>query len=217
MNYFKLHEEYNNSLLSKWFKDSVVVDENNKPLTVYHGSPSDFNIFDFKHIGKTGTTEGYGIYFTDNKETASRYAESKLYSVYLSIQKPLSYNTITITRSELAKLIKALDKKGDDFLSEFEDVNFLGYNKVLNIALNSLFKYNDNDVDIIHDIMNTMGGYHAMERVYPILKKVLGYDGIVVEKDYDVAETHYVVFHPNQIKSIENDGSWDLDDNNIYS
>lgn len=29
--------------------------------------------------------------------------------------------------------------------------------------------------------------------------------------------TLYLPFYPNQIKSIDNDGSWDEDDNNIYS
>ena len=37
-----------------------------------------------------------------------------------------------------------------------------------------------------------------------------GYDGL--KHDYV-----YVVFEPNQIKSVENDGSWDINDDNIYS
>jgi len=41
------------------------------------------------------------------------------------------------------------------------------------------------------------------------------YNGFVVEKNTEWNE--YVVFNPNQIKSINNDGSWDLNDNNIYS
>jgi hypothetical protein len=38
-----------------------------------------------------------------------------------------------------------------------------------------------------------------------------GYDGII--SSYDLV----VVFSPNQIKSIDNDGSWDISDNDIYS
>ena len=37
------------------------------------------------------------------------------------------------------------------------------------------------------------------------------YDGIIGDKNITV------VFEPNQIKSLKNDGTWDLDDNNIYS
>ena len=39
-----------------------------------------------------------------------------------------------------------------------------------------------------------------------------GYDGIIVGNNIE-----FIVFHSNQIKSIDNDGTWDEDDNNIYS
>jgi hypothetical protein len=40
----------------------------------------------------------------------------------------------------------------------------------------------------------------------------LGYDGLISDDNV------FLVFHPNQIKSaIGNDGSWDINDNNIYS
>jgi CRISPR/Cas system CSM-associated protein Csm2 small subunit len=40
--------------------------------------------------------------------------------------------------------------------------------------------------------------------------KELGYDGIIHGQEY-------VFFEPTQIKSIHNDGSWNIKDNNIYS
>jgi hypothetical protein len=52
------------------------------------------------------------------------------------------------------------------------------------------------------------------------------YDGIIFinikdawfdDAEYQDSSTIYATFSPNQIKSIENDGSWDIDDNNIYS
>lgn len=38
-----------------------------------------------------------------------------------------------------------------------------------------------------------------------------GYDGVIN------SNTLITVFNPNQIKSIKNDGNWDITDNNIYS
>ena len=38
----------------------------------------------------------------------------------------------------------------------------------------------------------------------------MGFDGIKLDDDY-------IIFNNNQIKSINNDGSWDIDDKNIYS
>ena len=52
------------------------------------------------------------------------------------------------------------------------------------------------------------------------------YDGVIFinikdswidDVDYQDPSTVYVTFSPNQIKSTDNDGSWDVNDNNIYS
>jgi hypothetical protein len=47
------------------------------------------------------------------------------------------------------------------------------------------------------------------KEVTDVIKK-LGYDGVFYGSEI-------VVFNPNQIKSIENDGTWDIDDSNIFS
>jgi len=52
------------------------------------------------------------------------------------------------------------------------------------------------------------------------------YDGVIFnnikdswidDEDYQDPSIVYVTFSPNQIKAEENDGSWDIDDANIYS
>jgi hypothetical protein len=51
-------------------------------------------------------------------------------------------------------------------------------------------------------------------------KILLNYDGIIIEKsntDIDVIRKDFIMFYPNYIKNIKNDGSWDIDDSNIYS
>jgi len=52
-----------------------------------------------------------------------------------------------------------------------------------------------------------------------VIAKKRGYDGLVV---FDVGDqagwgTQYIAFHPEQIKSIDNDGTWDADDPSIRS
>ena len=51
------------------------------------------------------------------------------------------------------------------------------------------------------------------------------YDGIIFlnvkdawydDADYQDGQTIYVTFSSNQIKSVDNDGSWDMNDKNIY-
>lgn len=39
-----------------------------------------------------------------------------------------------------------------------------------------------------------------------------GYDGLIIE-EFGI----YIAFYPNQIKSVDNDGSFDINDDNIYS
>jgi len=50
--------------------------------------------------------------------------------------------------------------------------------------------------------------------------KELGHDGLIMKRGFYTKGgpfTLYLAFYPNQIKSINNDGSWDTNDNNIYS
>lgn len=44
--------------------------------------------------------------------------------------------------------------------------------------------------------------------------KGLGFDGVILPEDNSFTG---FVFHPNQLKSVLNDGSWDINDNNIFS
>lgn len=50
--------------------------------------------------------------------------------------------------------------------------------------------------------------------------KKLGYDGIIMERGFYSNGGPYklfMTFEPNQIKSVDNDGSWDPNNNDIYS
>ena len=70
----------------KWFGDSKVVDEQGRPLVVYHGTNAEFDTFEKDRIGDFGK----GYYFTTSRENAEQYATRKggdiVMPVYLSIQ-----------------------------------------------------------------------------------------------------------------------------------
>ncbi len=206
-----------------WFGDSKVVDENGKPLVVYHGTSVDFNEFKYEFIGETtGTEEGRGFYFTNDIETAKKYSNDKnIINSYLNIKKPLSLDSKKITKSQLSKFIKAYDKaeremfdgEGGGYLDNWGDINYEGYEKVLKKAVDAEFVVG-NDVDMIHSIMTSSGMDTAL--IYDVLNKTLGYDGIIAKdrlgKNIDV----YVAFFPNQIKSVENVGTFSPETANIY-
>lgn len=211
----KIKDSVGNELTQEqqdYFEDSVVRDENGNLKVVYHGTKADFNTFLHEHISdSTGSMDfGYGFYFTDSEEVASGYGTTK--SVYLDIKKPLSYDTKTITKADLSKLLKTLDPDGEmGILSNFDDVSYIGYAKLLSKATNMLYDNNTNDVDIISEMINIDGGYRASKEFYGILKDTLGYDGIIT-KYHTKKDDVYVVFNSNQIKSIDNKTPTDSDD-----
>ncbi len=74
------------------------------------------------------------------------------------------------------------------------------------------------------DDIETTGGTTTTQN---IVRTVDGskYDGVIFinikdswidDVDYQDASTIYVTFKPNQIKSVNNDGTWNMNDNNIY-
>ena len=67
----------------RWFGDSKVVDGQDRPLVVYHGTSSKFDTF---KVGEHGGTYGTGIYF-GRKSTADLYGIYAM-PVYLKIENP---------------------------------------------------------------------------------------------------------------------------------
>jgi GNAT superfamily N-acetyltransferase len=73
-----------------WFGNSKVVDAKGQPLVVYHGTASDFDVF---NPGKRNQL-GAGMYFTDNTKLAGVYAKEAgdsqaIMPVFLSMSNPL--------------------------------------------------------------------------------------------------------------------------------
>jgi len=180
-----------NSNFKKWFGNSKVVDENGNPLMVYHGSKYDFNEFD---VDKIKSNRRAGFHFIKNIQLAQNYQkDGKLYKVYLSLQNPLNSDEtkkIDISKEDLEKLFKEIGI--DDDVEKF-------YNRA------------DSDIDILEDLIRNSN----IKTVLKAIAKILGKDGIITS-DHGLGKS-YIVFKPNQIKSINNDGSFDIDDDNIYS
>lgn len=87
----------------RWFGDSKVVDDQGRPLVVYHGTKADFDGFSLEKFGQTdGGWAGKGFYFAPSADEASIYATSlaspyasstgaNVMPVYLSAQSPLEW------------------------------------------------------------------------------------------------------------------------------
>lgn len=151
----------------KWFADSKVVDNEGKPLVVYHGTDYKFDTF------KPNNIDGEdAIYFSDDYDTAGSYSSSgNPMKVYLKIENPYYY-----------------DASGQN--------------------------YNNND-----------GAFMRSALDYAVRN---GHDGVIVTNIIDDAyqqyeddikyapSTTYIVFNPEQIKSVNNQGTFDNNNPNLY-
>lgn len=79
-----------------WFGDSKVVDENGKPLVVYHGTGDDFSTFEQGKSGRDSTKDSkVAFYFSNNPDVADEWAWKSgeyigiIKPVYLSLKNPL--------------------------------------------------------------------------------------------------------------------------------
>ncbi len=94
----------------RWFGDwernparaSKVVNEDGTPKVVYHGSKSNFTVFDSSKGGQSNEIAKLGFWFTENEKGAKSFTDNvwygeekdgKVYSVYLDIKKPKIYET----------------------------------------------------------------------------------------------------------------------------
>lgn len=203
----------------KWFGKSQVVNDDGSPKMVYHGSGAEFDEFSYEFIGKHGSAEGQGFYFTDSVKMASGYTNGyggKLYAGWLKIENPLSNDKKTMTREKLKKLISMIDEDGDGIISGYaKNISDYGkpsfYQRELETTVNAIYNNHSNDEAMIREIAYTSGG---MAYVATYLRK-MGYDGYVVKDKYDDA-TVYVAFESNQFKSVENVGTFDEETGNFY-
>lgn len=182
--------DINTPEFKEWFGDSKVVDESGKPLVVYHGTNADFDTFD---RGKASSAYGskYGFYFA-NKEVAEDYGD--VMPVYLAMKKPYEVDV----ENEINELL--FDYDGDVAEAEADGYrisHWRGETREDFEATDSATSYLDDNYDDIFA--------RAEEN---------GADGIIV-RGAD-GSVDYVVFEPNQIKSVYNRGTWNAGNDNIY-
>jgi len=168
----------------------------------YHGTSQNFEEFSYKFMGSTGTSHGFGFYFTSNDDVARMFSDNGIIKkAMLEINKPINNEGRTITVSQFAKFLRALDSTGEDYLSNWGDVYSEGYESVLRKAINGEMKYAKNDVDLISGIIQAQG--RNAEFVYNILKQTLGYDGIIINNpDWGGSQVIYIVFDNSQIRYV---------------
>lgn len=171
----------------EYFKDSKVRDENGNLLVMYHGTPNgDFTVF------KDGT------YFTSNKEYADRYQDPsassistgkvksnpKTFEVYLDIKKPFDISDPEAREIYINDYIKG--------------GNAMGINPYL--------------TDAEYDKIKTIDWTEGEDLRDFLIEEGYDYDGLILDEGADggygdavqYRGKSYVVFSPEQVKSVDN-------------
>lgn len=203
----------------RWFGDSKVVDKNGQPMICYHGTPKG-GFTEFKpKVGYKGRSKqqlDLGSHFSGDKDYASTYSKngkkSKIYECFLKIENPLHVNLL-------------LYKEDDEVLFN-KYLNFITdtYGKKFKLGGDFYYDKNGNKQESIQMIIlnRFMIDTIPSNKLYNGLIKH-GFDGVFHEPYNREGLQHfkehpqaYVVLFANQIKSVNNNGEWNINNNNIY-
>lgn len=268
----------------RWFGNSKVVDTEGNPLVMYHGTTSEFDVFDITKSGQSNDKAGVGFWFSPVEEFGNNFIrgvwygdkKEKVVRAYLSIKNPKIYKTFEPDKQELSSVKKdlidiktkraELEKNygwnsvilGTTTMDEFNFFRGQAYKgeirrevqlsreayikvveqqKYLQTKIDSMI-YTDAYEQFRTDIYffagktardaNIGGLGMAIDNIKEVVRSYRnsliqeGYDGIfILGTNFDASDAggtndQYVAFYPNQIKSIDNRGTWNNNSDNIY-
>jgi hypothetical protein len=212
----------------EYFKDSKIRDGEGRLMPVYHGTKTDFHVFDFTQGGVNGTQEGFGIYLTNDKRVSDSYGD-RVIKGYANIKRPATSWQKTIKRGELVKLIKKtcmqeaqrmvndgeydsvqealFDTWISNYVLTYESASMeLNYRK----AADAILQANSNDMDIIQEVIIGQGIRNypaAIEFYHNALIPATGIDGFWTKwksRGQGVDADVILAFDSNQVKNVDN-------------
>lgn len=168
-------------------------------MKVYHGSKNNFELFDYSKIRTNGTTEGVGFYCTDNFSIAKHYSFEGYIMEYEYIgKKTLDSKKVSLTRNELEKYILKLNEECE-FLSNFGDIEWEGFDKVLNGAIDDIMEFSEDDIDIVSELCTICGEF---ELPLKVLYDTLGYDSSIIDADWG-KQRIYLIFDNSALRYLK--------------
>ena len=190
----------------EWFGDSKAVDENGRPLVVYHGTNADFDVFKGKYH-----------FFSDSENVAGGYGSQKPMPVYLSMKNPLIVDAYGQSFGEIYN--------AEGYKKAYKDLTENDYKKIAkayDLSVNEAKEFFPKNEDGVVNLARAYGEKPRSTNEWAEYAKKNGYDGVIIKDVNDTADisnvrsTDYIVFEPNQIKSVYNRGNFSRTTNKIY-
>lgn len=190
-----------------WFGDSKVVDEQGRPLVVYHGTSTEFDTF------RKGN-----IFTTDNQEVASEYGSLGAMPLYIKLENPFIVDAYGQSFGEIYN--------AEGMKKAYKDLTKEDYKKLADTFFDGDIKeakewYPQNEQGEVN-LARAYGEKPRTTNEWADYARKEGYDGVIIKDVNDTVDisnirtTDYVAFNPNQIKSTSNRGTYSLDEDNIY-
>ena len=207
----------------EWFGDSKVVDENGQPLKMVHFSGNEFSQFDKNRTGINNDESAVGFWFADKDDFAfnNEYHPVR-YDVYLKMDNPLIIEGKGTETNPWADTdIDNLDPY-TKFEKMFNDLMYQDPQMWDERVSESLYGGFETQKIKLHFANLSEGRKREVIKSIVDKLKTQGYDGIIIKNTQfdsvnpDERINQYVVFEPNQIKSVDNRGSFSRTDDNIY-
>lgn len=215
--------DVNSEAFKRWFGDSKVVDESGQPLKMVHFSGNEFSQFDKNRTGINNDESAVGFWFADKDDFVfnNEYHPVR-YDVYLKMDNPLIIegkgtetnpwadtdidNLDPYTKFE--KMFNDLMYQDPQMWDERVSESLYGGFETQKIKLHFANLSEERKREVIKSIVDKL--------------KTQGHDGIIIKNTQfdsvnpDEKINQYVVFEPNQIKSVYNRGTFDPNNDNIY-
>jgi hypothetical protein len=216
----------------RWFKNSGAVDKDGRPLVVFHGTNAMAYSGD-KRIEVFNTNSRGGAFFSNSEKIAQEYGEA-VYVAYLKLENPLivyangdGWSSISTSARIEAAVTERVRAQKERIHSEVEALFAELFDE------NEAEPYRDPDSStgpiILKELSNLPGLDDGAVETDTIAKAArrLGYDGVIIRDvvDSPTSDAFYsktlsdilVATEPENIKSIEDYGCWELDDTRFTS
>jgi len=182
---FSIADKINSPAFKRWFGDSKVVDENGKPLVVYHSTTSVKDFDAFKRLSHFGTREQALKRIDDIREDIDpNVAPERVFPVYISMKNPIRIDD-SGKQHEVEDYVTELENLG--ILTKFEADDILQQERepIRKATLIRYAKEAGYDGFVYNNVFESDGG------------------------------DSYVIFNSSQVKSIFNQGTFDADESSI--
>ncbi|BAV39282.1 P domain-containing [Tenacibaculum phage pT24] len=182
----------------KWFGKSKLKNKDGSPKVMYHGTRAEFNEF--------RVNNELGAHFGDEEAAnAILYGSSgKIMEVYLRCENP----------------IRVDDMLAFDFPTLCEYFEEDEPNKLPKEELEKILEFKKEWIAIEFNSPQEIRKSERMEKegemMFVNLFKKMGHDSVVYRNQREGKADSYIIFDPNQVKSIYNEGKFSRKDNNIY-